>query len=289
MAVKLLAELAPAKINLFLRVVGRRADGYHQLDSIFIPISLYDQVRLELRPSEKLTIVLRCDHGGLPADDRNLASRAAAAFAAEFGITAEILIELHKRIPIGAGLGGGSSDAGTMLSMMAALYRIDNRERLARVGVGLGADVPFFLDPRPAHVAGIGEQITPLKSIPPLHLVIAVPAVEVSTAEIFRALRPEDWSGPASDGDVAAMVAGKIQPAMLVNDLERAAIERCPRIRELKAILQDLGASAAAMTGSGSAVFGIFAEAGQARSAASEAIRRAPDSRFFAVASLGEP
>ena len=169
--VKLLAEPAPAKINLFLRVVGRRADGYHELDSVFVPVSLCDQVRVEIRVEPRsaadTTIALHCDRDDLPAGEKNLAWRAADAFLREFGAEIhrprQVAIDLRKEIPIGAGLGGGSSDAGAVLRMMAALCRVDDPSRLARVALALGADVPFFLDPHVAHVGGVGERIAPLE------------------------------------------------------------------------------------------------------------------------------
>ena len=287
--VRLLAEFAPAKINLFLRVVGRRPDGYHELDSIFVPISLCDRVAIEVRPSQavSISIAMRSGIGNIPPGDRNLAWRAAAAMTKEFGLAAQVLIDLHKEIPAGAGLGGGSSDAGAVLRMMAALCRIDNRQRLAKAAAGLGADVPFFLDPRAARVTGIGEKIAPLDSMPVLHLVVAAPPIEVSTAEVFAALTPDDWSGAAPDADISAITAGRFEASALVNDLEPVAIRLCPKISQLKAILQELGASAAAMTGSGGAVFGIFPGAEAAARAAEAGRMRAPDCRFIAASSSG--
>ncbi len=285
-AVKLLAERAPAKINLFLRVTGRRADGYHELDSIFVPISLADRLRLEMRPAREGTVALRCNHRGLASDDGNLAVRAARALMREFGVAAAVSIELEKNIPIGAGLGGGSSDAGTVLRMMAALERIDASERLNRLALELGADVPFFLDPRPARVGGIGERIAPLGRFPSLPLVIAAPPFEVSTTAIFRALEPAGWSGAAPAAMVAAILRGEITAAVAVNDLAGAAALLHPEIARLKAVLQELGARAAQMTGSGGAVFGIFASEGEAERAGVEMRRRAPDARVFTASSM---
>jgi len=156
--VKLLRESAPAKINLFLRVTGRRLDGYHELDSVFVPVSIYDRLDIELRPARCSSVQLWCDSDAVPADERNLAVRAANAFLAEFGIQAEVLINLHKEIPVGAGLGGGSSDAGAVLRMMAALCGVDQSASLLTVAMRLGADVPFFLNPTPSRVRGIGER-----------------------------------------------------------------------------------------------------------------------------------
>jgi len=302
--VKLLAEPAPAKINLFLRVVGRRADGYHELDSVFIPVSLYDQVRVEIRvepgSASDTVIALLCDRDDIPAGDKNLAWRAADAFLREFGATIHrprhVGIHLRKEIPMGAGLGGGSSDAGTVLRMMAALCRVDDAPRLARVALELGADVPFFLSPRVAHVSGVGEHIAPLEgtapgertrlSQVPLWMVIAVPPVEVSTAEIFRALSPEQRSGAAPIEHLHAIASGRITPSMLQNDLAAAAMARYPEIAELQSALVAAGAAGASMSGSGGAVFGIFPDAAAAAEGAAKARQRAPQARYYIANSL---
>jgi 4-diphosphocytidyl-2-C-methyl-D-erythritol kinase len=276
--VKLLSEAAPAKINLFLRVVGRRADGYHELDSIFLPITLADRVRLELRPSNKRRVALHGDLGGLPSDERNLAVKAANHFMAEFGLDGEVLIGLDKAIPVGAGLGGGSSDAGAVLRMMAALGRIDAPGGLARIALAIGADVPFFLDPRAARIGGIGERITPLIEPPPWPLLIAVPPIEVPTAAVFARVRKADWSGRAPDDGVTSLLAGNLRPELFVNDLERAAIEQWPAIGALKHAIRKLGSKATAMSGSGGSVFGLFDTAPEAAFAAAELRRR--DSRL---------
>jgi len=282
--VKLISAFAPAKLNLFLRVVGRRADGYHELDSIFVPITLGDRIAVETRPSNRRAVTLRGSFGDLPADERNLAVRAAADFMTEFAVEAEVLIDLRKAIPAGAGLGGGSSDAAAVLRMMAALFRIDAPQRLARVAVKIGADVPFFLNPVPARVTGIGERIAPLGALPQLPLVVAVPPVEVPTAAVFRDLKPEHWSGAASDEDVRAIVAGEVAPRLFVNDLAQVAMARWPEIARVKAQLEEIGARAAAMTGSGAGVFGIFASAAEADRAAAELRRRDPALRAVAAA-----
>lgn len=281
--VKIVSEKAPAKVNLYLRVVGQRADGYHELDSVLVPVSLYDELALELRSSASRSVTIRCDRPEIPADERNLAARAARGFLEEFGFAGEVFIELRKRIPAGAGLGGGSSDAAAVLRAMAALFRLDERERLLKLALGLGADVPFFVDPRPARIAGIGERVLPLAHLPRIDLVIAVPPVEIATATIFRALRRTQWSGALDDADLGALAAGELAPAMLVNDLEAVAAARHPEIITLKAILQDSGARAVAMSGSGGAVFGIFDTAADAGRAASLVRDRDTSALVFAV------
>jgi 4-diphosphocytidyl-2-C-methyl-D-erythritol kinase len=285
--VKLVAERAPAKINLFLRVTGRRADGYHELDSIFLPIGLADSVRLEIRPAERAAVMLHCDAASLAAPESNLASRAATAFMHEFGRAALVSIDLQKRIPVGAGLGGGSSDAGAVLRMMAALYDIAPEiapdDRLARLAVGLGADVPYFLDPRPSRVRGIGELREPIAAIAPLALVLAIAPMEVATARVFAALAREQWSGPAPATEVEQIMAGNFTQDVLVNDLATPAISLFPEIGRLRAFLREEGALGAQMSGSGGAVFGIFADDEAARLAASRLRVRAPAAKVFAT------
>ncbi len=298
--VKLLVESTPAKINLFLRVVGRRADGYHELDSVFIPVSLWDRVRIEMRvearAADRTAIALGCNRDDVPTGERNLAWRAAEGFLREFGpairAPREVAIDLRKEIPPGAGLGGGSSDAGAVLRMLAALCRVTDEVRLARLALALGADVPYFLRPRIAHVRGVGELIQPIETssdgsrVAPMRMVIAVPPVEVSTAQVFRALRPEHWSGPAPEDHLRAVAAGRIMPGMLRNDLAAVAMAQYPEIARLRGALIAAGADDASMSGSGGAVFGIFADANGAAAAADRLRRENPGARYYVVNSL---
>jgi 4-diphosphocytidyl-2-C-methyl-D-erythritol kinase len=284
--VKLLRELAPAKINLFLRVTGRRRDGYHELDSVFLPISIYDRVDIELRPAHAAAVQLRCDSDALPTDERNLAFRGAREFLAEFSIRAEVLINLHKEIPLGAGLGGGSSDAGAVLRMMAELCGVRQSAALLAVAIRLGADVPFFLNPTPSRVRGIGERIEALGRIEKPSLLIAVPSVEVPTALVFRDLQPDHWSGPAPVRDMLTIIQGRIRREHLVNDLEQVATAKWPEIGEVKKLLEAAGARAAAMTGSGGSVFGIFDSSSEVSRARHEIGRLAPHVRTFIASVL---
>jgi 4-diphosphocytidyl-2-C-methyl-D-erythritol kinase len=282
-----LSGRACAKINLFLRVTGRRGDGYHELDSIFLPLALADEIRLEVRAAVEPSVTVNCN---LPELARNnLAASAARSFMSEFDLVAEVSIELEKRIPVGAGLGGGSSDAATVLCMMAAAAQLTDEDvagRLHRVALSLGADVPFFLDPRPSRVTGIGERIVEIAGLPRIPIVIAVPPFEVSTAAIFRALEPGAWSGPAPAGHIDAIMRGKIADQHLVNDLAPPAIAQFPEIRRLKGLLEDSGARAAQMSGSGGAVFGLFDSTDQAESAAIKIRKRAPFATVIATTTL---
>jgi 4-diphosphocytidyl-2-C-methyl-D-erythritol kinase len=282
-----LSGRACAKINLFLRVTGRRADGYHELDSVFLPLSLADEIRLEIRAADAPLVTVICN---LPELARNnLAARAARAFMSEFDLVARVSIGLEKRIPVGAGLGGGSSDAATVLCMMAAAAQLTDEDvagRLHRIALSLGADVPFFLDPRASRVTGIGERIVEIEGVPPIPIVIAVPPFEVSTAAIFRELEPAGWSGAAPDEHIEAITRGDISPEFLVNDLAPVAIAQFPEIRRLKGLLEDSGARAAQMSGSGGAVFGLFDSTEVAESAAVKIRKRAPFATVIATSTL---
>jgi 4-diphosphocytidyl-2-C-methyl-D-erythritol kinase len=280
---------ACAKINLFLRVTGRRGDGYHELDSIFLPISLADEIRLEIREASEPAVTVNCSLPELARIQNNLAARAARSFMKEFDLAADVSIDLEKHIPVGAGLGGGSSDAATILCMMAAAAQLTDDEsagRLRRIALTLGADVPFFLDPRPSRVTGIGERIAALESVPPIPIVIVAPPFEVSTAAIFRALEPAGWSGTAPDAHLDAIARGKVAQEYLVNDLAPVAIAQFPEILRLKGLLEDSGARAAQMSGSGGAVFGVFASTGDAETAAAKIRKRAPFATVIAATTL---
>jgi len=283
-----LSGRACAKINLFLRVTGRRGDGFHELDSVFMPVSLADEIRLEIRAADDPSVVVSCNIPELARSGNNLAARAARSFMREFDLVGEVLIDLQKHIPVGAGLGGGSSDAATILCMMAAAAQLTDEAagRLHRIALSLGADVPFFLDPRPSRVTGIGERIVAIEGAPRLPIVIVVPPFEVSTAAIFRALEPAGWSGAAPEGCIESIGRGDISPELLVNDLAAVASAQFPEIRRLKGLLEDSGARAAQMSGSGGAVFGVFASPDAAESAATKVRRRAPFATVIAATTL---
>lgn len=263
-----LAVLAPAKINLFLRITGRRADGYHELDSVFLPIALYDEVEVRARAGSG-QIMLRCNWPELPRDSGNLAVRAAERLRGEMAEPRQIEIDLEKRIPAGAGLGGGSSDAGAVMRLLAKTMA-PAPARLTEAALAVGADVPFFLEPRPARVRGVGELIEPLERSLEISLVVAVPPCQVATGEIYGALRREHWSGPAP---ARLELESPERAELLVNDLEGPARERYPIIGELKVELKKCGARAALMSGSGGAVFGLCRDPDHARFVAGQMAR----------------
>jgi 4-diphosphocytidyl-2-C-methyl-D-erythritol kinase len=285
---------APAKVNLGLRVLGRRADGYHELESLFAPLDLADLLRLEIARADAPRVALRVEPAGTraPADASNLAARAAEAFMAEARLPLRVEIELRKQTPVGAGLGGGSSDAAAVLRALAG-FAPDALppERLAALALRLGADVPFFLDPRPAWVRGIGERIEPLRGVPALALLLANPGEPLATREVFRVydvLHParEPGPAPADPPDLAASLADAgALAALLHNDLEAAALRLCPAVRRLRGELSARGARAVGMSGSGPTVFGVFESVAAARDAA---LRPLPAPAWLRVATTAE-
>ena len=250
--------LAPAKVNLYLRIVGRRADGYHLLDSLMVPVNLCDEVTIAAGRGQP-EIRVTCDDAAVPGDETNLAYKAAALLCHETATPAKIAIALRKRIPAGAGLGGGSSNAAAVLKGLNVLLSLGlSEDQLCSLGVRLGADVPFFIPCRPAKVAGIGEILTTVPPLPSCWLIIVVPPLAVSTPWAYR--RFDELSSPVTPrADVTSQqLTNQGAGEFLVNDLERAVLPEHPQIGRIKAQLLGLGAEGALMSGSGSAVFGVF-------------------------------
>jgi 4-diphosphocytidyl-2-C-methyl-D-erythritol kinase len=250
---------APAKVNLCLRIVGRRADGYHLLDSIFAALTLSDRVTLRVAnaaPARATSVHVRCDVPGVPNDATNLAARAAEAVLTECGLGADVTIEIDKTIPPGSGLGGGSSNAAAVLRMLPALIgRTIAPPRLAALALGLGADVPFFLTGGCARVRGIGEHVESVPGWPGQGIVVALPPIAVSTAWAFRSYTARFADDPEEPARLAA--GAPLAGALLRNDLETVVLQAHPAIAELKSAMLHAGAVGAVMSGSGSAVLGV--------------------------------
>jgi 4-diphosphocytidyl-2-C-methyl-D-erythritol kinase len=266
---------APAKINLSLRVVGRREDGYHLLDTLMVPITLYDELAISgtrLRRTGRETLRVTCDHPLVPSGEENLAYRAAALLLARKGIRARVRVHIRKRIPVGGGLGGGSSDAAATLLGLNRLFRLGcERRELLTLAASLGADVPFFIYGRPARARGVGEQIRPLAVFPTIWLVVLYPGFPVSTAWVYRQLRKHTLTKPIGNTSIRLSLRDPERIGqLLVNDLEKVAMRRYPEIAVLKERLTGAGAAGGLMSGSGSCVFGIFPSERVAR----EAFRR---------------
>ena len=267
------AEAAPAKVNLFLHVTGRRADGYHLLDSLAVFAGAADL--LEAGDAPALTLELAGSFApALAAEADNLVLRAARALAAAAGVPARARLVLTKALPVASGLGGGSADAAAALRVLARLWRIGpegpvGAVDLAALAAGLGADVPVCLAGRPARMGGVGELLAPAPGLPRFGLALVNPGVPVATAEVFRR-RTGPFSAPASLPagwpDTRAMADDL---AGLHNDLEPPARALCPPIGEvLAALAARPGCLLARMSGSGATCFGLFPDAAAAAEAA---------------------
>lgn len=297
-----LALAAPAKVNLGLRIVGRRADGYHLLDSVFAPLDLADEVALQIGPGAGVSLELEGGEGELPAGAANLAWRAARAFLDATGLAGSVRVGLRKHIPAGSGLGGGSSDAGAVLRGLGRLRpgRLD-AQAARRVALELGADVPFFLDPRPARVRGVGERVEPLAGLPAFPLLLVHPGAPLPTPAVyaaydaepkrgtsltpggavptlagFPALRSASASGPAPLPELLPELLGWLRDGLLANDLESAAARLCPVLVTLRRRLEEVGAAAVGLSGSGPTLFGVFASREEAAAAAARLELAAP-------------
>jgi 4-diphosphocytidyl-2-C-methyl-D-erythritol kinase len=246
---------SPAKVNLILKVLRRREDGYHDIASLMQKVSLVDE--MEFAPIRD-GIELACPGSDLPTDEGNLVVRAARALFAEAGFAGGARITLRKRIPTAAGLGGGSSNAATTLTVLNVLFRFGfDRERLIRIGARLGADVPFFIYGSTAWAFGIGDLLKPAVIPPGIWLVLVNPGFEVPTKWVYQSLNlpltktPLKYSIPTFSGvrDLAASLA---------NDLEKVTVARYPVLEELKGFLLRQCAIGSLMSGSGPTVFGLF-------------------------------
>ena len=254
---------APAKLNLFLHVVGRRADGYHLLQSAFTLIDYADRLRLRVRDDGVIARVN--DVPGVP-EPEDLIVRAARLLQSETGSRWGVDLELDKRIPMGGGLGGGSSDAATVLRVLDRLWRTDlGPEALRALGARLGADVPFFLFGQPAWVEGIGEVLRPL-AVPERWYVVLTPPVQVPTQAVFAAPELTRNTEPLKMEDFSAFAG------VFHNDLQPVVESRYPAVREHLEWLSHRGP--ARMTGSGACVFADFGERGQAEAV----LKELPDS-----------
>lgn len=264
-----IVRLAPAKVNLYLHVIGRRADGYHLLDSLIVFAGVGDDVAVS--PAPDLTLAVDGPFGSLiPAGPENLVLRAARALAQRMGVTAGARIRLTKRLPVAAGIGGGSADAAAALKALCALWRIDpDPAAMADLALALGADVPVCLADRPAFVGGIGEDIVPPPALPPAWMVLVNPGIAVSTPQIFKARTgafsaPGRFSAVPKDAPALFAALGRCR-----NDLTAPALTLAPAIADvLAALAAQPGCALSRMSGSGATCFGLFAEAGLAAAAA---------------------
>lgn len=273
---------ARAKLNLSLAVLTRRPDGFHEIESLMVPVTLHDT--LTIRPGTGGDVRLAVRFGGrllrpaaaplrrdVPADDSNLVVRAARLLAAEAGEPRGLEIDLVKEIPSGAGLGGGSSDAAAALLGAAAVWGIDwPRARLAELAARLGSDVPFFLEGRPAIASGRGERLAPVAGMPALHAVIACPAAGLSTAAVYSKCMPDGSQRGAAERLAAAFADGDLNAALagMRNSLEPPARALSGDVGRLLDAMTAAGAARPMLTGSGSACFALTGSEPEARAIA---------------------
>ncbi len=294
--------LAPAKLNLGLELIARRDDGYHDIETVFLPLRLYDELWLEARPpAEGVRLELVGSGGGVvppnvgkeggtgarvPRDASNLAIRACRAAMEALGWEAGLCIRLHKRIPVAAGLGGGSSDAAMAILGVEALAGADlGRERRRSIARALGADVPFFLDPRPALGRGVGDVLEPLAGVPEMHWVLVAFDFGVPTPWAYGEASRRVQLPRSASGQAARIAAGELDAAPC-NDLEPAAAAAHPEIGRARLALERAGARISGMSGSGPTVYGRFGSVDEAGRAAA-ALELRPGARALAVSSPG--
>jgi 4-diphosphocytidyl-2-C-methyl-D-erythritol kinase len=274
--------LAPAKLNLFLEIRRRRPDGYHDLETLFQEISLSDEISVEYNPNAA-GLFFRCDSRllkGVKAGS-NLAERAARVFCDTFGVPGRFTIHLEKNIPIGAGLGGGSSDAAATLLGCAWLSGHLRSapavgKKLIFLAKRLGADVPFFLRGGACIGTGLGDRLKAIR-IPHRYFVLVFPGFPVSTAEVYKRLSVP-LTKRASIRKIESELVGGTSPRVwarhLFNRLEEVVLPKCPILRELKEKLVSLGCAGALMSGSGSSVFGVVSSRRQGERVARRLRRR---------------
>lgn len=258
--------LAPAKINLSLRILGRRNDGFHELDTLVAPISLHDEIRID-KALPGNGIKFRCDDPSVPQGDDNLAVRAANAFFETTKIEPAISIELKKKVPHGAGLGGGSSDAASVLLALNELFDAKlSREALAEMAKPIGSDVPFFLFQSAALCRGHGEMVMPMKLKRQFSILLLKPAFAISTVWAYSR-----WQHSREIPGVR-YAAQEFADQTLVNDLERPVFEKFVFLAQLKIwLLSQPEVGAALMSGSGSTMFAVMRENADADSVANRA------------------
>jgi len=258
----------PPKINLYLRVLGVREDGFHEIETIFLPLAApLDKVSIS--PSENGQLKIIADHSDLPEEKENLCWQAATAFAALANCQPAWEIRIEKNIPVAAGLGGGSSDAGVVLRILFEQFPGLTEEQIRELAVGIGADVPFFLAPEPAVGRGIGEELLPLKLGQEINFILVNPLFPVDTAWAYRQWQSQSGS-PAIDLLADALSTGDVEQlaVLLHNDLAPAVFRKFPLLQILQDAMLTSGILGVGLSGSGPTLFGVCADAESAVNAA---------------------
>lgn len=262
---------SPAKINLGLKIVGKRDDGYHEIETIFQMITIFDTLTFRIGHSG---IVFKTDHKELPTDETNLVVKAARLLQKETGIKKNVEIFLKKTIPIGAGLGGGSSNAALTLIGLNKFWNLNlDKKNLAKLAITLGSDVPFFLSDPAALGKGRGEILMPIENHTNIPVVVVFPNIYISSGVVYKELNLGLTSNLKDINILGLLLAeGKIADLgfHLYNDLESVVCEKFPILIEIKKKLIHSGAVGSLVSGSGSSVFGLFLQPESARKAATK-------------------
>ncbi len=248
-----------AKVNLALDVLYKRPDNYHEINTIIQQISLKDIVKIENTNGKD--IVIESNNDDLPLDSRNLVYKAWSEIKAKTGIDRGIKVKIYKEIPIAAGLAGGSSNAATMLRALNQLWDLNlSDDELKKIGVSIGADVPYCLTGGTVHARGIGDILTRLKPFKEKHILLFNPGVQISTADVYSQLKPEESSRIDIKSIIDLIEKDDLigLSVKMANIMEGVVIEKHPIIAQAKREMNDCGALGSLMSGSGATVFGLF-------------------------------
>ena len=263
----------PAKINTQLHILRKRGDGYHELLTHIVPIALYDTITLSANKNQGIRLQL----DGLDCGDEkdNLIIKAARAFEGRTGLEIHRDFHLFKRIPAGAGLGGGSGNAAGVLHALNTLHHHPLKmQELKKIAIALGSDVPFFMDPRPCEAKGRGEQLSPLPGYPSFFLLLIKPPFAISTAEAYRRCHPSPSLDRIQSHQSNTIDSIELLTSTLYNRFEKTLFVDFPELAVIKQKLLQCGAVAALVSGSGSAVFGIFSEETHLKRARQRIVRK---------------
>ena len=245
---------SPGKINLFLDVTGKRESGYHDILTLFLPSSLSDTITVQ--PAQQLTI--SCSHPSVPTDEKNLCWQAAEIFARESKLLPNWEITIDKKLPVAGGMGGGSSNAGTLLKLLAAHYKTISHEQLKEIALSIGADVPFFLNPKPAIAAGVGEELEFLETKNKIPMLIVTFGFPISAAWAYQHRKLDFSSSKISLTDLKEKWDSQQIFDLVYNDLAHAIRDKFSLLEMTRQDLLDNGAKGAEVSGSGPSLFALF-------------------------------
>lgn len=255
-------EKAPAKINLLLDVLRKRDDGYHEVEMVMTMVDLADRLELQELPEDR--IVLASQSGLIPLDEKNLAFQAARLLKEKYAVNRGVYMQLEKRIPVAAGLAGGSSDAAAALRGLNRLWGLGlSVDELEALGAELGSDVPFCIRGGTAVARGRGERLESIPPPPSCWVILAKPSINVSTADVYGKLKPAELQTHPSLDNMLKAIRENSFPGVcqaLGNVLETVTLERYPEVRQIKSCMQKMGAEGVLMSGSGPTVFGLVSK-----------------------------